>query len=65
MSSRTSVEMEDGVNLASAHSQSSITLVIEASLSIVKVLLGGDDITVKSWSEVVIDVLGWILPLGF
>ena len=38
-------------------------LVTESGLSIGEVLGGGDDITVKSWGEVVVGVLGFVLPL--
>jgi len=36
----------------------------EVGLSISEVLVGGNDITVELWSEVVVNVLSWVVPFG-
>jgi hypothetical protein len=36
----------------------------DTSLSISKVLLGRDHISIKSHSEVVVNVFGWVVPFG-
>ena len=35
----------------------------QALLSISKILIGGDDIAIKLWSEVIIDILSNVMPL--
>jgi len=39
-------------------------VVAEVLLSVSEVLVGSDDVTVKLWSEVVVDILGWVVPFG-
>jgi len=39
-------------------------VVAEVLLSVGEVLVGGDDITIKLWSEVIVNVLGWVVPFG-
>jgi hypothetical protein len=39
-------------------------VVTEVRLSIGEVLVGGDDVAIKLRSEVVIDILSWVVPLG-
>jgi hypothetical protein len=39
-------------------------VVTEVPFSVSKVLVSRDDITVKLGSEVVIDILGWVVPFG-
>jgi hypothetical protein len=39
--------------------------VIKVSLSIIQVLLSCDHISIEGWSKVVVDILGWVLPLCF
>ena len=39
-------------------------MVTKVGLRISEVLLGGDDITIKSWFEIIVNILGLILPFG-
>ena len=39
-------------------------MVAEVLLGVSEVLVCSDDVTVKLWSEVVVDILGWVMPLG-
>jgi len=39
-------------------------VVAEVLLGVSEVLVGGDNVTVEFWGEVVIDVLGWVVPSG-
>ena len=36
----------------------------EVLLGVSEVLVSGDDVTVKLWSEVVVNVLSWVVPFG-
>ena len=38
--------------------------VLEPGLGVVEVLIGGDHVTVKGWSEVIQGVLGFVVPFG-
>jgi len=39
-------------------------VVAEVLLGVGEVLVGGDDVTIKLWSEVIVNVLGWVVPFG-
>ena len=39
-------------------------VVTEVLLSVGKVLVGGDNVAIELWSEVIIDILSWVVPLG-
>jgi len=38
--------------------------VVEILLGVSEVLVGSDDVAIKLWSEVVVNILGWVVPLG-
>jgi len=38
--------------------------VAEVGFGVLEVLQGGDGVAVQLWGEVVVDILGWVLPLG-
>lgn len=40
-------------------------LVVLFSLSISKILMGGDHVNIKFWCEVIHGVLGWVMMLSF
>ena len=40
-----------------------LPMVAKILLGVSEVLVGGDHVAIKLWSEVVIDILGWVVPL--
>ena len=39
-------------------------MVTKVSLGVSQVLVGGDNVAIKLWSKVIVDILSWVVPLS-